>query len=65
MTSAERRQYEGWERRRAAWDEAVRLQAKGMSIKAIARGTRLGPGIPCASWCAAVSPRPGGPGGVR
>lgn len=37
MTSAERRQYEGWERRRAAWDEAVRLQGEGMSIKAIAR----------------------------
>jgi transposase len=37
MTSAERRQYEGWERRRAAWDEAVRLHGEGMSIKAIAR----------------------------
>ena len=37
MTSTERRQYEGWERRRAAWDEAVRLHGEGMSIKAIAR----------------------------
>src|SRR3954469_5021486 len=37
MTSAERRQYEGCERRRAAWDEAVRLQGEGMSIKAIAQ----------------------------
>ena len=37
MTSAERRQYEGWERRRSAWIEAVRLQGEGLSIKAIAR----------------------------
>jgi DNA-binding NarL/FixJ family response regulator len=37
MTSAERRQYEGWERHRAAWDEAVRLHGEGMSIKAIVR----------------------------
>jgi transposase len=37
MTSAERRQYEGWERRRAAWDEAVRLHGEGLSIKAIVR----------------------------
>lgn len=37
MTSAERQQYEGWERRRAVWDEAVRLHGEGMSIKAIVR----------------------------
>ena len=37
MTSAERRQYEGWERRRSAWIEAVRLHGEGRSIKAIAR----------------------------
>jgi hypothetical protein len=28
-------------------------------------GSLVWPEIPCASWCAAVSPRHGGPGGVR
>ncbi|WP_247871511.1 MULTISPECIES: ISL3 family transposase [unclassified Azospirillum] len=40
MTSAERRQWTGWERRRATWKEVVRLGAKGLSARAISR--RLG-----------------------
>ena len=37
MTSVERRQYEGWKRRRTVWEEAVRLHGEGLSIKAIVR----------------------------
>lgn len=41
MTSAERRQWTGWQRRRATWEEVARLHGEGASARAISRQLSL------------------------
>jgi transposase len=42
MTSAERRQWDRWQRARQSYVQAVRLHSQGVSIKAIGRKLRIG-----------------------